>query len=215
MELKEIKFLIDKYYSGGISPDEYESLISSLKTVDELPQDLEEERRMLFALEGCEPIIPENFENRLIDAIDQRDKHKNSIIKKFITRSVAAAILICVTIGLFLYENKEVSHSELIADVAPSQSSVFEPFETVKMVNQIDTLRNTDTNESIKSTNGIQANIKEESISTEISEDDLEQAVHIVDEALLSVISGICMSRDKAVGYMEEIQINQKIEFNL
>lgn len=56
MDADRIKKMLDKYYSGDILPEEYQILISALTEADELIPELEAERRILLAIDSCDPL---------------------------------------------------------------------------------------------------------------------------------------------------------------
>lgn len=86
MDANRIKKMLDKYYSGDILPEEYQILISALTEADELIPELEAERRILLAIDSCEPLEPNGFEDRLKMAIDCRSKKKSHIPKNSVFR---------------------------------------------------------------------------------------------------------------------------------
>ena len=48
----KIKLLLESYYSGDISPDDYEILLSTMREAKNLPPELENECRMLLTVDS-------------------------------------------------------------------------------------------------------------------------------------------------------------------
>lgn len=197
MESDRIKILLDKYYSGEISPNEYEILLSALKEYGGMTPELEAERKMFLAIESCEPIIPDGLEKRLEKAIDRRQNNISRIVKIFISGSSAAIVFLCITIGIIHYGNKELSESEFITKVSVANTE--KTVESAKMAE----------------TTGLNPTEEEETIVHEISDVDLEKATQIVDAALLNVLSAIHISQNNVAECIESVKITQETNFNI
>lgn len=198
MESNRIKILLDKYYSGEISPNEYEILLSALKEYGGMTPELEAERKMFLAIESCEPIIPDGLEKRLEKAIDRRQNNISRIVKIFISGSSAAIVFLCITIGIIHYGNKELSESEFITKVSVANTE-----KTVESAKMAETTGLNPTEE------------EEETIVHEISDVDLEKATQIVDAALLNVLSAIHISQNNVAECIESVKITQETNFNI
>lgn len=196
-----IKFLIDKYYSGEISPDDYEALLSALKEVGELTPELDAEREILLAIESCEPIIPDDFEKKLTDAIEKKHRRSSNIIKIILSGAAAAVMLIFLTIGIPNSSNN-AKHS-IESSIAHREVRNAAISETARIKESVETTK-TDTSE-----------IEDKSVVTEISEEDLNNAAQIVDEALLDILSNIHMAQNEAIESIESIQISQTTDFKI
>lgn len=206
MKPERIRLLLESYYSGDISPKDYETLLSAIKEAKNLPPELEAERRMLLAVESYEPTIPDGFENMLSEAIDTRYRKSNNIIRMLLSGAAAAVVLICMTIGMFNSENKDLPDSEYIAESPtigrkdelgdkPSKGGTPADFKTTSNTEK--------TRLEAKTTS---PGIKEEVVIT-INDDELDNAEQIVDEALLNVLSTIHMAQNEVIESLDNIQI--------
>ncbi len=99
MEADRLKILLEKYYTGDILPNEYQSLLSALKESDELAPELNAERRMLLAIESCEAAVPEGLEDRLVMAINNRSKRRRNFLRMLYSGSAAAIVMVVMIIG--------------------------------------------------------------------------------------------------------------------
>ncbi len=203
MELNGIKDLLDRYYSGDISPDDYEILLSTLKECGELTPDLEMERRMLLAVQSCEPVMPEGLEKRLELAIDRRSKRFGRIMKILFTGVAAASVLLCVYVASLRRTNDIPMDSNLVAEVKISRGSV----EDVITEKYVDTVEENSVGKTVFINN-------KPRVTSEMSDEELERAAQIVDDALLSVFSGIRKGQEEALQSIESIKIDQKSVIN-
>ncbi len=211
MDLEILKILIDRYYSGDISPDEFEVLLSAFKENICLPPELENERRMFLAIESCAPVAPDELGKKLAEAIDRRQKPVVKIIKNFIVGSSAAAILIGMLLVGIRY-----SHPE-----HPQKNYMAETLITGKTTGAIQTIADSTKTTSPKiaiaeSVTTESALICKKSISSaNINDENLDIAARGVNEALMNVIEGINISRNDIADCMENIQINRKTDLNI
>ena len=70
----DINKLLERYYSGVITPKEYQELLSAMDSSQVLLPDLEVERKIFMAINKCDISVPENLEQRLSNAIDRRSR---------------------------------------------------------------------------------------------------------------------------------------------
>lgn len=221
MKSDRIEFLLNRYYSGEISPDEYEELISAFKEFGNLTPELEIERRILFAIESCEPVMPDDLEKKLTEAIDEKRRKSNNIIKIIFSGAAAAVVLICLTIGVFRNSNKGLSDSEYIAgnSITHRESQNTTPKTAVYAESAVITeTAETSTTATAKTDEMVKTDLsrhKKESLITEISDEELDNAVQTVDDALLNVLSCIHMAQNEVVESLENIQINKTTDFNI
>lgn len=194
MESNRINFLLDKYYSGEISPEDYKVLLTALKEDVDMMPDLDTDRKVLLAIESSKPIMPDNLEERLEDAIDSRRNRTSRIVKFFISGSTAAIILICFTIGMSRHDNNVLIDSEVIAKASTGEAMTEESQET-------------------SVTTGQDSAIKEESAVTELSDKNLEEAAQRVDETLLDALSAIHINQSNLAECIESVKISQKTDF--
>lgn len=194
MEPNRIKCLLNKYYSGEISPEDYKVLLTALKEDVDMAPELDTDRNVLLAIESSKPIMPDNLEERLEDAIDSRRKRTSGIVKFFISGSVAAIILICFTIGMSRNDNNALIDSEVIAKASTEEAMTEESQETSVTADPDST-------------------IKEESTVTEISDENLEEAAQRVDEALLDALSAIHINQSNLAECIESVKISHKTDF--
>lgn len=202
MKLNGIKDLLDRYYSGDISPDDYEILLSTLKECGELTPDLEMERRMLLAVQSCEPVMPEGLEKRLELAIDRRSKRFGRIMKILFTGVAAASVLLCVYVASLRNVGEIPLDSSLVAEVTIVQGTV-EEATSEKLA---------DSAEKIHTAKPI-STAQPPQVVNEMSDEELERAAQIVDDALLAVLSSISKSQEEAVKSVESIKIDQESFF--
>lgn len=206
MTLDKIKLLLESYYSGDISPEDYEMLLSSMKEIDNLPPELENERRMLLAVDSYEPVMPDDLEKRLSESIDKRYRKTNNILRVLLPRAAAAAtVFICVTLAILNLGDKDMPNSE---DIANSTMGYKEETRT--------TFSTVGTNEGsgIKSESAestVASEVKEESVNPEIDDKELEKAMQLVDESLLNVLSMIYIAQNNVAESFENIHTDHKI----
>lgn len=198
-----IKDLLDRYYSGDISPDEYGILLSALKDCGELTPELEMERRMLLAVQSCEPVMPEGFEKRLEMAIDRRSRRFGKIMKAFVAVAAAASVLLCVYVASLRHVSELPLGSNLVAEVTIGQG----PLEEIRPEKLADTAEKINTAKPISTAEPPQ-------VVNEMSDEELERAAQIVDDALLAVLSSISKSQEEVVKSVESIKIDQESVLN-
>lgn len=180
METDEITVLLDRYYSGSISPEEYKVLLKALDESDALPPELEAERKMFRAIRSCGPVMPDGLEKRLKDAINKRGRRVSGYIKVFASVSVAASLVLCLTFPC-RHTNNDVVRPDLVAQVRTDVP------ETVKVV----------------------LPEQKDSRAINMSDEECERAVKIVDEALMSVLSRIHSKQKSATECVKGIHIKQ------
>lgn len=202
MEATKLKLLIDKYYSGDILPDEYQTLLSSLKKNAELTPELNAERHILLAIESCQPSEPEDLENRLNAAIDHRNRRRYRMLKVAYSISAAAIVLIFIMAGMFFHENRSIYESEQLTKVSiPNQTcgiqETIEPKEPIG-VNQ---------NSSVM--------LRNPASYSSISDEELENSAQIVDEALTDILVSIHSVQNDIIEIMDNIEISQTSDYNI
>ncbi len=180
MRKDEITVLLDKYYSGNISPKEYKELISALEGSSALPPELEAEREMFRAILSCEPEMPIGLESRLEKAIDNRSRRVSGFIKAFASIGVAASLVLCITFA-WRHTNDDAVRPDLVAQVRTDVPK------TVKVV----------------------LPEQEDSIAINMSDEECERAAKKVDEALMSVLSRIHSKQKSATDCVKGIHIKQ------
>lgn len=202
--MDKIKTLLDKYYSGIISPDEYGILISALKEDESLAPELEAEKRMFLSIESCEPIVPYGFEKRLGAAIDARRLKVSRMRKMLIAGSVAATVLICMTLG-WRFGDRRISYSETVAEAVICKDAE-------KTSRTIDEL----THQKAASESGTTSIWEDEKhpVNSEMSDEEIEKAVVIIDDALLDVLSEIRMSQNNVADCLESVETTQTTDLN-
>lgn len=204
METDKLKILLGKYYSGDIMPDEYQSLLSILKETEELSPELEAERRILLEIDSCETIEPEGFEERLILAIDNKRKRKRNFLKIIYSVSVAAIVMMIITIGLHFQEKSTIYQPQPIAKIAFTH-------ETIMTERKQESLQAEAPVRSMQTASVTPKKSPLYSVSTE----ELEKSVQIVEEALIEVLASIQMSKNEAIEVINNIEINQITDYNI
>lgn len=201
MEAHKLKILLDKYYSGDILPDEYLHLLSVLKDAGELTPELEAERNMFLAIESCEPIEPEGFEDRLIGAINNRSKKRHAFLRMVYSVSAAAVALVLITIGLHIHDNR----------------SIDTPVPIDKLSNVREAVMMAKTSETEDPVNTIQINslAHDNPPSTHSVKEDLEKSVQIADDALMNVLASIHMAQNEVIDAIDNIEISQTTDYNI
>lgn len=180
MKTEGITVLLDRYYSGNISPEEYKDLLSALDGSGALPPELEAEREMFRAIRSCEPEMPDGLEKRLKDAINNRSRRVSGFIKAFASAGVAASLVLCVTLA-WRHTDNDAVRPDLVAQVR------------------------TDVPKTVKAVLPEQ----KDSSAINMSDEECERAVKIVDEALMSVLSRIHSKQKSATECVKGIHIKQ------
>ena len=202
MEAAKLKVLLDRYYSGDILPDEYQTLLSCLKDNVELAPDLEAEQKMLLAIESCQPYEPEDHENRLSAAIDCRSRRRHSLLKTVYSISAAAVVLIFILTGIYFHEKKSIDEAEQIAEVSCTQPTV-DIHETLE-------------NEEPIGVRQISSVMQGNPTSYPyITDDELEKSAQIVDEALMEVLASIHLAQNEVIEVIDNIEITQTSDYNI
>lgn len=201
MEADKLKILLDEYYAGDILPNEYQLLLSALKEADELSPELEAERRMLLAIESCEAAEPEDLEYGLVMAINNRSKKRRNFIRMVYSGSAAAIVLVVMTIGMCVHDNKSIYDSEPIATSSVASN-------TCGANETLDTGNSANATQVISETQGV-------STSHTATSKDLAKSIQIVDAALLDVLVNIQLALNEATDAMENIEISQTTDYNI
>lgn len=204
MEADKLKILLGKYYSGDIMPDEYQSLLATLKEADKLTPELEDERRMLLAIESCGPSEPKGLESRLIMAIDNRSKSRKIFFRMVCSGSVAAIVLMIVAIGVHFHHNNTINLSQTIANVSVEHETVV-------------TQESQETREMEAPDNTMQAvSVAHNNlIPHSISEEELEKSVQVADEALMEILANVQMAKNEVIETIDNIEISQTMDYNI
>lgn len=214
MATDKIKTLLERYYAGDISPDDYETLLSEMKAAKDLPPELENECRLLLSVDSYEPTMPEGFEKMLSDAIDNRYRKSNNALRILFSTAAAAVVLICLTIGITNYGNKGLSGPEHIAGSGIAQGVV--PPAALQPVESADgNEMKSDSVETELTKKTVFREFKEKTVIPEIDVEELDNAERIIDETLLNVLSMIHMAQNEVVESLDNIQINQTVNSNI
>lgn len=210
----KIKLLLASYYSGDISPDDYEILLSTMREAKNLPPELENERRMLLTVDSYEPVMPDGLEKLLDEAIDKRYGKLHSTLIILFSGAAASVLIICITIGMLkLISNKELPEAEYIAesavgnkeplsDTSPATGTAAE-FEIIS-----------EAVETKSAEKAVSSKIKKEYAVSEISDEELDKAARIVDESLLDLLSTIHEAQNEVAESLENIQTNHTTDIN-
>lgn len=226
MDTIKIIRLLDRYYSGEISPEEYETLISFFKKTKDLTPELEAERRMLIAIETCEAVMPYNFEERLHHAIDRKLNRRRVLKKITLFSSAAAVLVICLTIGVrfsrqvtlqpeSVTENVDNFQLSYIAQNSDPEKTTATPL--IEVMPQ--TMSPAKTKETYPTGNAPQTTVAHErkkrvthkeklSYSDELTDEDVEEAGKI-DAALIEALSGLRGKQNMVLESIENIKINR------
>ncbi|WP_303032276.1 hypothetical protein [uncultured Duncaniella sp.] len=207
MTTDEIKILFESYYSGDISPDDYETLLSVMKEAKDLPPELEKECRILLKVDSYAPTMPEGFERKLSEAIDNRYRKSNNTLRTILSAAAAVAVLIGVAIGMFNWGNNGLSAPEHISGSGIAQEAVQQP-----ALRPMETVQGNElTSESVETKSAektVSSEINGEP-AAEINDEELVKAERIVDESLLNVLSMIQVARNEVVESLDDIQPNK------
>lgn len=202
MEVTKLKILLDKYYSGDILPDEYQTLLSSINENIELSPELDAERKMFLAIESCQPSEPEGFENRLIAAIDHKFRSRHRIVKLAYSSSAAAIVSIFIMVGIYFHEDRSIDESKQIAKVSISSQTV-DLQETIETEEPL----------GVRPTSPVMP--QNTSSYSLISDYELEQSAQIVDEALMDILASIHSAQNEVVEIIDNIEISQTLDYNI
>ena len=202
MEATKLKILLDKYYSGDILPDEYNTLLSSLNENIELSPELDAERKIFLAIESCQPSEPKCLEKRLIAAIDHRVSWRHRIAKLAYSSSAAAIVFIFIMVGIYFNEDKSIDETKQIAKVSIS----------TKTVDLQETIETEEPAGERQPSPVMQQNPYSYSF---ISEYELEQSAQIVDEALTDILASIRSAQNDAIEIIDNIEISQTSDYNI
>lgn len=201
MEADRLKILLEKYYTGEILPNEYQSLLSALKEADELSPELEAERRMLLAFESWEPIEPEGLEDRLVMTINNQSKRRRKFLRMAYSGSAAAIVLVLITIVAHIHDNKSVEGSEQIAEITVARK------ENVK--------NETFGSQGTSNTTQLISATRKISPPHSSANDDLEKSLKVADEALMEVLITVQMAKNEAIETIDNIEISQTTDYNI
>lgn len=233
MDTLKINRLLDKYYSGEILPEEYESLLSFLKEARDLTPELEAERRMLIAIDASEPAMPDNFEVRLHTVIDRKANRSRMLKKIALYSSAAAVLLICLAVGI-RFSHQVTLQPESIAEAVDTPQLIYiiqntEP-EKVKALSFMDgvpqTLATTQTNLARKTIDTSETKVDsqkegslerkrrvsnrvKQSVSEELTNEEVEETAKMIDAALIDALSGLGGKQNTVMESIDNIKINK------
>ena len=233
MDATKIRHLFDLYYSGDITPEEYESLLSFLKEARDLTPELEAERRMLMAIDACEAVMPDNFEVRLHTVIDRKAKRLRMFKRVAIYSSAAAVLLICLATGIH-FSHQVTLQPESVAESVDNSQLIYIAQNTARKKSTdshiIDglpqTLATAQPNMASQADEASQARVVsqnkvttvrkkrvpvkvKQAVSETLTDEDMEEAAKIIDAALINALSGLRGKQDKVVESIDNIKINQ------
>lgn len=210
MTLDKIKLLLESYYSGDISPDDYETLLSMMRQKKDLPPELENERRILLTVDSSGPIIPDGLEKMLDEAIDKRYGKPHNTLIMLCSRSAAAVLVICITIVILKFiDNNDLSDSKYIAErVIEHKESLWDTLPTVGTSSEFEII--SESVESKSAEKAVPSNRKEEYAISEINDEDLDKAAKIVDESLLDLLSTIHEAQNEVAESLENIKTTHR-----
>lgn len=197
MGSNKIDILLEKYYSGEISPNDYKLLLSELEKDGDSTFDMESERKMLFDIESCYPVMPHDFEKRLEKAIDRHRQKPKRIISIFISSAAAIALLCIVNYHTIIHPHPKRFTEAMAAEkiTAAKQETMYSYFNETTL------------DEPIITTKPISES--KESAYPDTDDENLEEAAKKVNEALQNVLSGIQMSQNNVAECIESITISQ------
>lgn len=119
--MDKLKELLDSYYSGDISPEDYRILLSAMEGNDQVSAEMKMEQKMFEAIESYSPSVPLELEGGLLNAIGKNCRRKNRILKMVYSGSAAAVILICIAFGVIHHGHKEANDMNAIAQVSGNE----------------------------------------------------------------------------------------------
>ncbi len=184
MEVEMIKKLLDQYYSGEISPLDYDMLRSASETADEFPPEIRKELVIFRTIESSDIAVPDDLEERLIHSIDRKANVNRSWVKVFYSGVAAAVavVVLCVTVINKFSGLREPAPDFIAERVASEPDSAIWLLEA-----ETDTL------------------------TEMISDEELEIRINTVNNALRNVLSGISNQSRNTVERVNEIRIKQDI----
>ena len=104
MKVNEIERLLARYYDGETSETE-EKELKRFFTEEDVPAHLLAEKEIFMQLAAQPaPEIPEGLESRLSRKIDQWDTGERRTLRLQWIGSIAASLLILLSVGLYLYK---------------------------------------------------------------------------------------------------------------
>ncbi len=124
-------------------------------------------------------------------------------MKILFTGVAAASVLLCVYVASLRRTNDIPMDSNLVAEVKISRGSV----EYVITEKYVDTVEENSVGKTVFINN-------KPRVTSEMIDEELERAAQIVDDALLSVFSGIRKGQEEALQSIESIKIDQKSVIN-
>lgn len=132
-DIKYIRGLLDKFYQGESSPSEESELKRFFLAADNLPEEMEADRRLFTALAEAEPqfLPPAGLDEAILKAIDEASAHTVSTRNRISFRKVlpviftAAAVVALIFTTPFLMQNtsdKEPSNLQAAHLTTPADS---------------------------------------------------------------------------------------------
>ena len=210
----KIKLLLESYYAGDISPDDYEILLSTMREAKNLPPELENECRMLLTVDSYEPVMPDGLEKMLDEAIDKRFRKSHNTLIMLLSGAAAAVLIICITIGMLkLINNKDLSDSEYIAESAGGHKEPLpDALPTAGTASEFEKI--SESIETKSADKAVPLKSMEEYAVPEMSDEEIDKAAKIVDESLLDLLSTIHEAQNEVAKSLENIQTNHTTDIN-
>lgn len=111
MKIEDVKILLDKFYRGETSLDE-EKRLSDFFRQENVPLELEHDRKVFLSLSDNEIQVPDNMERSIASLIDSfEDKSVRKAAKivsmRYSLIAVAASLLLVVGIGFFYQQHQK------------------------------------------------------------------------------------------------------------
>lgn len=205
MEVEKIKELMERYYSGDILPDEYNTLKETLLNSNKLTPELEIERKAFAFIDSWEPAEPIDLDRKISQAIQSRKKQK--LRHKFVYLfSSAAAVLILCTIGFNISKyranmpkDENLSISSTNISIEKNETEISNNYPANPEANQISTV----------STGKVISQLKQP------ESEEIIKAGKTIDDALMDILLNIQISQNEAIETIENIEINNSIDTNI
>ena len=127
-DIDKIRSLVDSYYDGIISPEDFRVLVDYFKSVDRdsVPVDMRDDAELIMLTASVEDAIfpPEGLENKIrAVTVDKIERHKRRLLIPYISKPVAAAAVVAVLFITVLL--KPVKPADAVIDCQPTISVRF------------------------------------------------------------------------------------------
>lgn len=149
MEIDKIKNILEDFYNGEATPEEEQILLQYFRS-NNVTEELLDEKEVFLGAYDTETIeVPTALEsklNTLIDKLDIEDnkakivefsnKPKNKLRRLILTGSVAASLVIMISVGLYINKANPIKNTAVTVQTADEQKQIEEAQQALLLLSE-------------------------------------------------------------------------------